>query len=80
MYCINCGVKLADTEKQCPLCGVRVFHPDLAQPEGQRLYPEGQYPAARRRSLLPQIILTVLFLQAALIVLLVHKLATNKKA
>lgn len=70
MYCINCGVKLADTEKQCPLCGVRVFHPELTQPEGQRPYPAERYPAVQSRSLLPQIILTALFLQAAIIVLL----------
>ena len=29
MYCINCGVKLADTEHICPLCGTEVFHPEL---------------------------------------------------
>ena len=26
MYCIKCGVELADSEKVCPLCGTRVFH------------------------------------------------------
>ncbi len=44
MYCVNCGVKLADTEKSCPLCGVRVFHPDLSRPEGEGLYPPARYP------------------------------------
>ena len=29
MYCINCGVELADSETVCPLCGTRVFHPDM---------------------------------------------------
>ena len=29
MYCIKCGVELADSERVCPLCGTRVFHPDL---------------------------------------------------
>ena len=29
MYCVNCGVKLAPTESVCPLCGTRVYHPDL---------------------------------------------------
>mgnify|MGYP001071229356 CR=1 FL=1 len=27
MYCVNCGVELADSETVCPLCGTRVFHP-----------------------------------------------------
>lgn len=26
-YCVNCGVELADSEKKCPLCGVRVVNP-----------------------------------------------------
>ena len=25
MYCINCGVELADSETVCPLCGTRGF-------------------------------------------------------
>lgn len=40
MYCVKCGVGLADTEKACPLCGTRVYHPDLSQPEATPLYPE----------------------------------------
>ena len=40
MYCIKCGVRLADTEKSCPLCGTRVYHPDLKQPSATPLYPE----------------------------------------
>ena len=42
MYCIKCGVELADSEKVCPLCGTRVFHPDL--PCGQAEEPP--YPPA----------------------------------
>ena len=42
MYCVKCGVNLADTEKKCPLCGTRVCHPDLQQPEVSPLYPEGE--------------------------------------
>lgn len=70
MYCINCGVKLADTEKQCPLCGVRVFHPDMEQPEGESLYPQGKYPVKKSRSWWPQIILSAMFLLPILITLL----------
>ena len=44
MYCIKCGVELADSEKVCPLCGTRVFHPDLPLPDG-----EAPYPADARR-------------------------------
>lgn len=39
MYCMNCGVKLADSETHCPLCGLRAYHPDLPRTPGQPLYP-----------------------------------------
>ena len=47
MYCINCGVKLADTEKQCPLCNTVVYHPDLTRPPAEPLYPENKVPESR---------------------------------
>ena len=39
MYCIKCGVELADSEKSCPLCQTPVFHPLLPHPGGEALYP-----------------------------------------
>lgn len=39
MYCIKCGVELAESEKKCPLCGTVVFHPDLPAPDGAPPYP-----------------------------------------
>ena len=39
MYCIKCGVELADSEKVCPLCGTRVFHPDLPRNQAEPPYP-----------------------------------------
>ena len=44
MYCVKCGVKLADTEQKCPLCYTRVCHPDILQPSAQPLYPSGKMP------------------------------------
>lgn len=44
MYCIHCGVKLADTEKKCPLCETEVYHPSLTREEGRPLYPAGKMP------------------------------------
>ena len=69
MYCVNCGVKLADTEKQCPLCGVTAFHPELERPEGEALYPREKYPASPVNSRAAAIILSTLFLMPALITL-----------
>jgi hypothetical protein len=68
MYCIQCGVKLADSEKQCPLCGTRVFHPDFDMPDGHPPYPKGKQPSTAPRSFLWHIILTALYLIPILVV------------
>lgn len=39
MYCIKCGVELAESEKKCPLCGTVVFNPELPRPDGAPPYP-----------------------------------------
>ncbi len=40
MYCINCGVKLADHETKCPLCGTRVTNPEFIKPEIPSPFPK----------------------------------------
>lgn len=70
MYCINCGVKLADSEKKCPLCGTVVFHPELVRDSSEDLYPREKYPAEEKRSFFPQVLLTALFLLPMLVVLI----------
>ena len=63
MYCVNCGVRLADSEKVCPLCGVSAYHPEIKPGEA-----EGPYPTDKA---VPEVfnpkgilfILTVIFLQ-----------------
>ncbi len=70
MYCANCGVSLSDSERTCPLCGTRAFHPDIPRPSGEPGYPVNQYPARAPRSLLPQAILTVAFLLPLIVVFL----------
>ena len=47
MYCVNCGVKLADTEQKCPLCHTVVYHPDLQRPAVRPLYPSNKMPDVR---------------------------------
>lgn len=70
MYCIKCGVKLADTENVCPLCNTQVYHPDIIRPEGERLYPKNKYPVPEKNAHLPQIIITAVFLLTLLTSLL----------
>ncbi len=42
MYCQKCGVKLADSEKVCPLCGLSVYHPDIERQEADGPYPKNR--------------------------------------
>lgn len=70
MYCIRCGVKLADTEKQCPLCGTVVFHPEIEQPDAEPLYPRERSPYTKVSSWGVLWIISGLCLTAILTVLL----------
>ena len=39
MYCVKCGVELADSERKCPLCDTPVYFPGLS-PEPETPYPK----------------------------------------
>lgn len=39
MYCVKCGVELADSERVCPLCKTPVYFPDL-DPKPETPYPK----------------------------------------
>ena len=49
MYCIKCGVKLAETEKKCPLCNTAVCHPDFTEFK-EPLYPKNKLPKGNSNS------------------------------
>lgn len=68
MYCIKCGVKLADTEKSCPLCGTVVFHPELFQGEGKPLYPRQKQQIRKNSGYLLQFLLSFCVFLAMIIV------------
>ena len=70
MYCIRCGVKLADTEKICPLCETLVYHPEIEMVDGEPLYPRNKMPKTRKRTHIPEFIITFMVMLSAFIVLL----------
>lgn len=37
-YCVNCGVKLAKSEKKCPLCNTKVINPNKLKDEYEPAY------------------------------------------
>ena len=39
MYCVKCGVELAESERICPLCKTPVYYPNLPE-KPERTYPE----------------------------------------
>ncbi|HHT54399.1 MAG TPA: zinc ribbon domain-containing protein [Clostridiales bacterium] len=70
MYCVKCGVELADSEKKCPLCGTQVYHPDIVPAEAEGPYPPFQNTAEVLNPRGVLFVLTVLFLIIAAICLL----------
>ncbi|MBQ9735265.1 MAG: hypothetical protein IJV96_00580 [Clostridia bacterium] len=65
MYCAKCGVRLADSEQSCPLCGTRAYHPDLAREIGEPPYPSTESEPKRvNRSLVMMIVTIVLAIVA----------------
>lgn len=69
MYCVNCGVKLADSQMKCPLCGTVVYHPDIQRPQAEPMYPQNSMPIPQVNPRSAQIIATALFLLPMLITL-----------
>ncbi len=62
MYCIHCGIELSNNQSICPICGTRVYHPDLSLPNGKPGYPQNDFPseAINRKGIL--FVISVLFL------------------
>ena len=72
MYCIQCGVELPKGAERCPLCNLRVYHPDLpAEPPEARPYPpfDGSTERVRPGGLL--LILSALFALPVILCLMV---------
>ena len=73
MYCVNCGVKLADTETLCPLCGTTVYHPDIQRKPATPLYAAEHSGTGYHHinSKAAHVIVTVAFAFVALSILLI---------
>lgn len=69
MYCVNCGVKLADSEKCCPLCQTPVYHPNIKREETPPPYPKIASSPENVNPMGLLFVITFLFLQPILITL-----------
>ena len=61
MYCVNCGIKLAEGQKYCPVCNTRAYHPDIPQSDAHPTYPNKEFQSEEynRRGLL--FVITILW-------------------
>ena len=66
MYCVKCGVELADSEKKCPLCSTPVYYPER-DVNAETPYPKFVSPEDKisRRGL--YFIISMLLLMAAVV-------------
>lgn len=69
MFCIRCGVKMADIQTTCPLCGTKMILPEDME-LGEGLYPQNRHPSMEKRSLWPHVVIAALFLLPMLIVII----------
>lgn len=70
MYCISCGAKLADSEEKCPLCGLKVYHPEITKMPADRNYPANLYPVKQVSPWGIKLLILSVFLIPLVIVLL----------
>lgn len=72
MYCMQCGVELQKGAAKCPLCGLRVYHPELlTETPEPRPYPPFDGSAERVRPGGLLLILSVLFALPVILCLMV---------
>ena len=69
MYCVKCGVKLADSESKCPLCGTTAYRPQEAV-DANPLYPKDRLPPTEVHPKVLPVTVMVLFLIPILVTLL----------
>ena len=67
MYCVKCGVRLEDTERVCPLCGTRAYHPDIVREESDPLYPNVPRTEQKVKPRVLEVFVLVLFLIPAIV-------------
>lgn len=65
MYCIKCGVELADEKKPCPLCQTVPYHPDIEGAEANPTYPPFVKKEKKMNRTLAMLLFTVFYLLTA---------------
>jgi hypothetical protein len=66
MYCVKCGVELAESERECPLCKTPVYYPGLSEVT-ERTYPEFVKSKDEMNPKGLYFIISIIFVMAAII-------------
>lgn len=61
MFCVKCGVELADSEERCPLCGTKVYNPEVERVVTSPPYPEFTAKDSRMSKKGFMLIITIVF-------------------
>lgn len=70
-YCVNCGVKLKNSEKKCPLCNTKVINPNKDNSEYEPVYSNKVENFKRiNYKYLSKIVILILMITSFLILLL----------
>ena len=77
MYCIKCGVKLADSEKKCPLCGTVPYHPEIAPNSGKPTYKAGIKPRQAMNKYAVMVLISVFYAIAMILLVLCDVMVTK---
>lgn len=78
MYCVKCGVELQKGTQKCPLCGLKVWHPDITEEVEPSPYPEYTQKDEDRRSTGVMVIITLLTLIPVIICVLIDLLISHR--
>ncbi len=69
MYCVKCGVRMSEGQTLCPICGTRVYHPDIKN-EGEPTYPKKPFKSEEFNPKGVLFVITVIMAVAMLVPLL----------
>lgn len=78
MYCVKCGVELADSEICCPLCKTRAYHPDIERELAEPKYPDFKSIDKQYNRKLIMLVITVIYYLPAVLTLLIDLRANNQ--
>lgn len=76
-YCVNCGVKLKESEKVCPLCNTKVINPNNLKPEFIPAYSQNIEKAKKVNKKYLCFLITIILMGVTIITVLCNLIFTG---